>query len=248
MRFIIAFLVLVLGATFPTLAQRVLLEQDVSKDSVKTNFGPNLKYFGHFYAGFGLVASASEAKSSAVVYPASHEFVYGYRFKYRVGQVYSLGLEMQVSSQTYKLKQQAGKTLPYPQKFDDSKLRFTNLGLGFNQRFNYGKRGNHIGRFVEVGVFGNWMPFKTHIYTQTNLQGPASIVEKVKVKETGLKYVSDTNYGVHARLGFNRYVLYANYRLSDLFNTGYTYMQDGRNIADFAELPRLSVGFQIGIH
>ena len=251
MRNIIAFLLLSLTSVTVARAQKVLLEQDVARDTIKSSFGQNLKYFGHFYGGFGLAASAAEAKSSAVEYPASHEFVFGYRFKYRVGQVYALGFETSVSSQTFKIKQQSGKTLPTTMLFDEEKFRFTNLGLGVYQRFNWGKRGNHVGKFIDLGVFGNWMPVKVHIYEDDNIfgvAGPLSGVKMVKVRETGLKYIADTNYGVNARLGFNRYVFYANYRLSDFFNTGYAYMQEGVNVFDFAELPRLSVGFQIGFH
>ena len=55
---------------------------------------------------------------------------------------------------------------------------------------------------------------------------------------THLKYYEPFNYGVLARFGINRYVIYANYRLSDLFKSSYNY----------AELPRLTLGVQIGLH
>lgn len=232
------------------LAQKVLLYQDVAQDTVKQTFGPNLKYFGHFYGGFGMMAGPAET-GSEIDYLKSHEFLMGYRFKYKVGKVYGLGFDATVTFQSVFLKQEEGKTLPTPDLYEEEKLKFTNVGLGFYNRFNFGKRGNYVGNFLDLGVYGNLMPFKTHIYEDDHLfglVGPLDGVKKVKVRETGLKYLSDTNYGFLARIGFNRYVLYGNYRLSDLFNSGYGVARTDGVIKRYGELPRLSVGFQIGIH
>ena len=251
MKKLLAFYLLFLGCLTSVSAQKVLLEQNVSEDSVKKTFGPNLKYFGHFYGGFGLIAGPAEA-GSKIRYFISHEFLLGYRFKYKVGKVYALGLDATVTFQSVFLKQEDGKTLPTTAMYDSEKLKFTNIGLGFYNRFNWDKRGNYVGNFIDLGVYGNWMPFKTHVYEDDQiflLTGPLNAVKEIKVRETGLNYIADFNYGLLSRIGFNRYVLYGTYRLSDLFNTGYWVTGvDGNNLFDFAELPRISIGFQIGIH
>jgi len=235
----------------PALGQKVVLEQDLTQDSVKKTFGPNLKYFGHFYGGFGLYAGASEA-GSEIDYLKSHEFVMGYRFKYKISGVYALGLDGTATFQSVHLKQEAGKTLPATTLYEEEKLKFTNFGLSFYNRFNWDKRGNYVGNFIDLGVYGNLMPFKSHIYEDDQIfgiVGPLDGVKKVKVRETGLKYVSDTNYGFLMRVGFNRYLIYGTYRISDLFEAGYGGLDiNGNQKFDFAELPRLSIGFQIGIH
>ncbi len=243
---------LLLGVWVPALAQKVLLAQDVTKDTVKQTFGPNQKYFGHFYTGFGLVAGPSEAKGSAVQNLRSNEFLFGYRYKYKVASFYALGLDLALSFQSFNLKQQAGKTLPNTQLYDKEKLKFTNAGLGLYNRFNFDKRGNYIGKYLDLGVYGNWVPFKTHVYQDDHifgLIGPLSGVKKVKVRETGLKYVADFNYGALARIGTNQFALYGAYRLSDLFDSGYAqFNENGINVFDFAELPRFMIGLQISLH
>ena len=241
-----------LAACFTTApAQKVLLAQDVTKDTVEVKFGPNKKYFGHMYVGYGFVAGPAENKGSAVDYGSSHEWLFGYRFKYKVGNVYALGFDVTVNPVTYFIKQKTGKTLPNPFLFDEEKFKFTNFGLSVYQRFNWDKRGNYVGNFIDMGAYGNWMPVKVHIFEDDNLfgiSGPLSGVKEVKVRETGLKYVEDFNYGVLARVGFNRYVFYGSYRLSDLFG-GYSVADEtGKNMYDFAELPRVTVGFQLGLH
>ena len=246
----ILFLGLMVALGVQGFAQKVLLEQNVAADTVKKTFGPNLKYFGHFYGGFGLIAGAAEA-GSEIDHLKSHEFVMGYRYKYKVGKVYALGFDGTVTFQSIFLEQHPGKILPNPVLHDQEKYKFTNVGLSFYNRFTWDKRGNYVGNFIDLGVYGNLMPFKTHIYKDDHLfgiVGPLDGVKEIKVRETGLKYVSDTNYGVLVRLGFNRYVLYGNYRLSDLFDSGYGVGTVDGGIKVYPELPRLSIGFQIGIH
>jgi hypothetical protein len=247
----IAFLLLFLGCLPSASAQKVLLEQNVSEDTIKQNFGPNLKYFGHFYGGFGMIAGLA-GTGSEIDYLKSHEFVMGYRFKYKLSRFYALGFETGLTLQSVFLKQEAGKTLPTSNLYEKEKLKFTNLGLGIYNRFNWGKRGNYIGNFIDLGVYGNLMPFKAHIYEADQIfgmAGPLDGIKKIKVRETGLKYISDTNYGFLTRIGFNRYVFYGTYRISDLFEKGFSMVdKQGNKLYNYAELPRLSLGFQIGIH
>src|SRR5688500_2386900 len=108
------FFVLLAGTVTDLLAQRILLEQDVSGDSIMETYGPNRKHFGHFYMGFGFVAGPAEASSSDVDYFKSHEVLFGYRYKYRVSNFYALGFETTFGTQTFEIKQHAGKGLPSP--------------------------------------------------------------------------------------------------------------------------------------
>ena len=104
----------------PVLAQKVLLYQDVTKDTVKQTFGPNLKYFGHFYGGFGLLAGSAEA-GSEIDYLKSHEFMMGYRFKYKLGNFYAIGLDATLTLQSIFLEQEGAKTLPTAMIHDEEK-------------------------------------------------------------------------------------------------------------------------------
>jgi hypothetical protein len=230
-------------------AQQLKLEHDVAEDTIARKFGPNLRHYAHFYAGIGLVAGPSENASSQVRYPASHEVVGGIRYKYKVGEVYALGLEVGTSLQIFKLRQKAAKQLPDTVLHDMEKLQFFNLGLGFYNRFNWDKRGNYVGNFLDLGVYGNWMLSSVHIHQDNIKGGSPSGVETIRIRESGLNYVEDFNYGFLARLGFNRYVFYGTYRLSDLFDNAYVYRNgDFVKTFKFAELPRYTLGFQLSLH
>lgn len=240
------------GLLFNASAQNVLLAQDVAKDSIPEKFGPNLKHYTHFYLGYGFVVGPSENKGSQVKYPSSHEWVIGLRYKYKVGEVYALGFDLAFTPQVFHLKQQESKILPTPTLYEYEKLKFNNLGLAFYNRFNWDKRGNYVGNFVDLGVYGNWLAGAAHVYGDNEIFGltsPFSGVKSVKVRESGLKYVADFNYGALVRLGFNRYVFYGSYRISDLFDSGYSVLTpDGSNYFDFPELPRYTIGFQLSMH
>jgi hypothetical protein len=234
-------------------AQNVLLAQDVAKDSIPEKFGPNLKHYTHFYLGYGFVVGPSENKGSQVKYPASHEWVIGLRYKYKVGEVYALGLDLTLTPQVFHLKQKEGKTLPTTTLYEYEKLKFNNLGLTFYNRFNWDKRGNYMGNFVDLGVYGNWLASAAHVYADEEIfgvGGPLSGVKNVKVRESGLEYVADFNYGALVRVGFNRYVFYGTYRISDLFDSGHSVFdpETGKNLWGFPELPRFTIGFQLSLH
>jgi hypothetical protein len=229
-------------------AQEVKLAQDVGSDTLKSKFGPNLKHYVHAYVGYGLVAGPSEAKGSQVKYPSSHEWVFGVRYKYKIGEVYGLGLDLALTPQVFALKQQEGKLLPNTVHHDSEKLKFTNIGLGFYNRFNFDKRGNYMGTFLDLGVYGNWMAHSAHVFQDPDSY-PLSGVKNIKVQENDLKYLANFNYGALVRLGFNNYVFYGTYRISDLFDSGYgVFDLNGKNVFDFPELPRYTIGFQFSLH
>jgi hypothetical protein len=100
-------------------------------------------------------------------------------------------------------------------------------------RFNYGRRGNIIGKFIDLCAYGDWT-FSASNNTKDKRQNG----NHVKTRITHLNYYNSTNYGVLARIGFNRYVFYGSYRLSNMFKSS----------ANFPELPRITVGLQIGFH
>jgi hypothetical protein len=240
MRKYLLFLGLFIGSVSTLSAQKVVLAEDLTKDSIPQKFGPNRTHFRHLYVGYGFVAGPSENKGSAVKYGESHEWQIGYRYKYKVGNVYALGFDLAFNPQTFFLKQSKDKTLPNAATHEKEKLKFTNIGLGLYNRINFGKRGNYVGNFIDLGVYGNWLAFSRHIYKDEMPDPKLTGSERVVVRHKDLTYVEDFNYGLLARLGFNRYVFYGNYRLSDLFDPDYTFK--------YAELPRVAVGLQISLH
>lgn len=214
-------------------SQTVVMHQDVN-DTVIPTQGPNLKNFTHFYMGYGLIAGQSEGNGSPINYGSSNNFVLGYRYKYKICNIYSIGLDISLNTYAFNLKQDSSKTFPNKVIHDKEKLNLTNIGLGFYNRINYGRRGNLIGKFIDLGAYADWTAGANN-YTRDKM--PNGNIVKTTI--TKLNYIELFNYGLMGRIGFNRYVFYGTYRLSDIFKSSYP---------SYSELPRITIGFQVGFH
>jgi len=213
-------------------SQDVLLSQQVNNDSVINTHGQNLKHYKHSYIGLGFAATQSENKSSNIDLGLSSNFIFGYRYKLKISNFYAIGYDLSYNLSWYRLSQTKDKRTPDSLQNDKERLTFQNLELGLYNRFNFGRRGNIIGKFIDLGAYVDWTFLCSHFYENV-------INNNIyKTKITRLKYFEPFNYGVLARFGINRWVVYSFYRFSDLFKSSY----------NFAELPRLTIGFQIGLH
>ena len=222
--------------------QTVLLEQDINADTIPKIVGPNLKHFSHLYLGYGFVLGTNSI-GSEINYGSSSDFVYGYRYKRKLSEFYAIGFDLFYHSTVFHLKQDSTKTLPnnilHDDKGEKEKLTFNNLSLGLYNRFNFDKRGNYIGYYLDLGARVDW-PFSVVHFTKDKFDF-ANINNGgvVKTKTTGLVYINPVYYNVYARLGFNKFVITASYRLSDLFKNEFDL---------YSELPLLIVGVEIGLH
>ena len=215
-------------------AQEVLLHEEVTADTVTPTFGPNYRNFLHSFMAYGTVLGGTEGPGTAIRYGNSGDFLFVVRYKYRVTNFFSWGAEAYYRSLFYSIKQDSLKTFPDTLLNDKERLTFHNLSAGLFLRFNLEKkRGNRVGNFIDLGGYGEWTFRLTH-FTRNKLPDGST----VRSNRTGLDYYHALNYGAMARLGFNRWIFFASWRFSDLF-------KESKNLA---ELPRLTVGVQIGFY
>ncbi len=213
-------------------SQTVLLHEEVN-DTVLGKHGQNLRNFSHFYIGLGFLAGKPDSTGSDILYGKSKNFILGYRYKFRICNFFAIGYDLDFNSYSYSLKQWAKKITPDSILHNKEKLTYNNLGISGYMRFNYGKRGNRIGNFIDLGGYGDWTFSAINFVKDKRSNGNI-----FKTSISHLNYYNPINYGALARIGFNRYVIYGYYRLSDIFKPSYKY----------PELPRLAVGLQIGLH
>jgi len=231
----ICFLLLVSCFMFPQLkAQEVLLHEEVTADTVTPTFGPNYRNFLHSFMAYGAVFGGTEGGGTAIRYGNSGDFLFGVRYKYRVSNFFSWGAEAYYRALFYSIKQDSTKTFPDTLINDKERLTFHNLSAGLYLRFNFErKRGNRVGNFLDLGGYGEWT-FRLTQFTRNKL--PDGKVVRTHI--TGLNYYNAFNYGAMARLGFNRLIFFASWRFSDLFKSS----------KNLPELPRLTVGVQVGFY
>ena len=224
-------LVLLLG--LPARAQQVLVQANVADDTVKTTFGPNRRYFGHLYLGYGLVVGAAAPGAALRYGPASAELWAGGRLKYRLTQALALNLDLGYAYGRYGLVQNGQKTVPTPALHRRESLDLHQLGSEVSLRLNAGRRGNSVGRYLDVLAGGSWVAGTAHRAEDD----PAPGIGSVETIEHGLRYLRPWLAGVGVRLGVDRYALTARYRITSAFRPEF----------GFPELPRWRVGVEVGL-
>ncbi len=163
----------------------------------------------------------------------SAHFELGARYKLRIARHFSIGLNGAYTVYSYKLRQNDNKSLPDTLSHKAERFLFSNFGIGFYNRVNLGRTGNHIGTFIDVGLYADWIARVTHFTTDDFPDGT-----RVRSHRTGMKYTRDLQYGLMGNFGITRYIFTIKYRLSDLFTPS----------SVLPELPRWTFGLQIGLH
>ena len=211
-------------------SQTVVFEEQVDTTPDTDIFGPNKKNFVHLFVSFGFIIGPAENVGSNIKYVSSTDLEVAYRYKRKITNFYSWGTDLGYHGISYILKQNSQKTLPNSTINKNELFKFYNVALGIYNRLNFGKRGNAIGNYVDIGGSGEY-PFSiAHIATNEGANGTV-----VRIITTHLDYVNKFNYYAFLRFGSNRYSLKAVYRLSDLFKTNNSY----------AELPRIALALQV---
>lgn len=226
---------LLLAAAPAARSQQVLVQANVADDTVRTTFGPNRRYFGHFYLGYGLVAGPA-APGAAVRYgTGSAELRGGGRLKVRFSQTVAATVDLGYAFLRYQLMQDGQKLIPTPAPHRAENLGLHQLYSEASLRLNAGRRrGNSVGRYLDLLAGGGWVAATHH----TTEDDPAPGIGRVETTEYGLLYLRRWSGHAGARLGLDRYALTARYRLSPAFGPAY---------AAWPELPRWVLGIEVGL-
>ncbi|GAB3847363.1 hypothetical protein GCM10028822_08680 [Hymenobacter terrigena] len=223
-----------LAGTLPAArAQQVLVQANVADDTIKTTFGPNRRYFGHVYLGYGLLAGPAEAGAGVRYGLRSAELRGGGRLKVRFNQALALNADLGYAYQRYGLAQNGQKTVPTSNLHRSESLGLHQLYSELSLRLNYGRRGNAVGRYVDLLAGGGWVAATSH----STEDDPAPGISSVETTERGLPYLRRWWGGVGGRVGVDRYALTVRYRLSSVFAPDNAW----------PELPRWTLGVEVGL-
>jgi hypothetical protein len=212
-------------------AQEEILEMNPAVDTVESVKGPNRKHFVHPFMSFGMCVDAGET-GAQVKQPRIDQFSFGVRYKRRIAEHFAWGWDLAYNVNDYSLKQNLIKTTPDSFLYDRQRMLFYNAQAGLYVRINYGKRGNTLGKYIDLAGYGDAVIAHT-LYTKYHLMDNSV----VRSRRTGLGYFQRLNYGAQVRFGFKKMIIYGQYRLSDMF-----YKPE-----NFAELPRIIAGIQFSL-
>ncbi len=201
---------------FPSFSQEVVIEESVTEEVVEKKFGPNRLHYVSYFMDFGLSPFGHSNQTYKTNLPWSFDFQMGLRYKLKLHNFYALGAQLYWGSTDYDISYDEtsvpnGVTL-YDQEF------FSIGGWGFElfQRINFDKRGNTLGKFLDLGAYIEWLPYRNQ--TITIEQDETALYSEQIITNRKLKYVNNSAYGLTARIGINKLSIYAKYRLSELVN------------------------------
>ena len=224
-------------------SQTVLLHENVSNlDFQMPSSGPNYKHFHQLYLNYRFLIPMNEDLEIKTITGKSGVFTVGWRYKRKISEWFAFGTGFYYENMQFALKQFDDKQFPDTRKHDKEKMIYNTLNLELYIRFNFGQRGNIIGKFIDLGAYGGYAVGVKHNFTDNSDKNILPYSGKIKVNEKDLDYVNRLNYGVQVRMGINRWVITASYRLNDLIADNYKATYDDNF------LPKLAVGVEIGLH
>lgn len=216
----------------PAFGQTSVISEDVTAMREETDFGMNRKHFRHFFSGIHMVAGGNGSTGADIVYGRSWRFEFGHRYKRKFSETFSAGYEFLLSRDAFYIAQETGKLIPDTSLHDREKFVVLTVGGSVYQRVNIGRRGNHMGRYLDVGGYAGYL-FHTRLVRFDTSDG-----EKIRERRTGLSYPANFVYGPFVRIGSGRLSVKFSYRASDLFEAS----------AELPELPRMHIGMEFGMH
>ncbi len=219
-------------------SQVVLIQEDVNADTVASDSGPNRRHYNSSFYSFGMLFGSPDSTGSAIHPQSSFHVQLGTRSKIKVNNVLSWGMENLLDFKSYRLKQDTSKTFGGDALHKKETFMVLAYDILLFTRINFDpKRGDHLGKYLDLGGYGGVNFLRRHKLVDTvNTQYG---FERGKYIASNLKYVEWFNYGLTARVGWWGLSLYFNYRLSDLFKV----YQSIR----YQELPRFEAGINFDI-
>jgi hypothetical protein len=232
-------LTLVLVASFGILRAQEVLLSEVVEDSVKEqSFGANQQHYIHTYYGFG-TAPMLDNGATAKQLSGTFRFEVGVRYKYKVSNHFAVGSDLYFATAAMYMDTDQPASLAFKSEY----YSINSWGLSLYTRFNFGKRGNTLGTYLDLIGFGELNPGRYYSYTMEtdasdNLIGHSS--EK-QVMYSKLDFLSKSTAGAGVRVGHKGISLVALYRLTDLLDVQAAPVGLGQG-----EFPPLTLMLEIG--
>ena len=206
--------IILAGMAVEGFSQTVLMEDKVKDYMILDKNGPNLKRFEYLNLCVGLIIPVNDTTTNILI-PSSYYFTIGYRHKTKINNFLAVGLDLNYNYSQFALRQDSRKVVPDSVQHLKQDLRFYKFGLGAYVRFNFDKRGNNLGKYLDLGAMAD-ATISAINYTKDRKDGYT-----IKTKNRGMKPYETFNYNLVSRLGYNKLVLSASYRMLSMYKKDY---------------------------
>ena len=220
-------------------AQEIMMNETPDSLYKISKWGQNRKHYLNFYLDYGMAVGKAEGSIFDIKYGLSREWKFGLRYKRRLCEHYAMGLDLSISEYRYYIAQFGTNVFPDIQMHEKEYLGLPMVGLEYYNRINFGRRGDKIGNYLDLGVYGTYT-YSAYQKFWDKFPTPINGATKAKITLSDLNYLTDLQWGFKARIGFNQFAIWASYRMSDWFNSKV------HNSLLSGEFPRTTIGIEIG--
>lgn len=218
-------------------SQEIVFQYNVDTSFTQKQYGQNLKHYFHAYIGGGSIVGEHYSDTIQINYGKSYLASFGLRYKYKISSFYSIGYSSELKYSAYNIKQNQSKSFIDKIGHLNEKIRLFTFCIEFYNRINFGKRGNIIGKYIDLGIYADVSFASAHIITDEKTGINSGKKSDIEIKTKSLKYINPSNYGFIARLGYNKISFFTIYRVSQLFTPS----------SGFSDLPKITAGMQLAI-
>lgn len=226
-------------------AQTIVLKQSVPDELEEEDgdFGPNRKRFSHPYTSFGFVVGGFDHEGDTlppVKFGRSFTFCTGTRYYRNYNPFIARILDYEIGYEQHSLNFNKQSDIAIPVDNSDlkkAKYWLVKAGLSWSYQFNFKvKRGNQLGSYLSLGVYGNFLLFRRFSASYTS--NVSSYADNIKISLGKIDYFRRWDYGAVVKFGMTNWCLFAKYRYADYFN-------NKANDSNIKELPRFVVGINV---
>lgn len=218
-------------------AQEVLIRQFPGLDTIPKKYGPNRESYTAALIGYGHLFGPTDSSGSNVNVPRSIYITYGMRSKTKISEGFNLGFDFFFEYRNFNISQSDNKTIFGIDHHRRERYIQGTINAGLFMRFNFSKRGNHLGKYLDL--FGNVMYSPINRYIVHDRLPDSTGAKLQKTVLSRLQFAQKWSGQVGLRYGISFFQIQAFYRPFNLFKNSTDY--------PYPELPRFGLGILIDI-
>ncbi|MFW6327723.1 MAG: hypothetical protein ACOC2F_05365, partial [Bacteroidota bacterium] len=210
LQFFMFLFMIILVTTSAISSQEVIMEETFEEKDFFKEYGPNRKKFSHSYVSIGFPVFFDMKNTVSTDNFLSVNFQFGNRWKRKINNLLSAGYDVRYERVSLRISQLDEKEFPSPVLHDKEKITKDILGGEIYLRINAGKRGDYLGKYLDLGSYFNYNFITRHVTVDEVDRGEYT-GEKRKQVFTKIPFMQNYEYGLSARLGFNKILIYSKY-------------------------------------
>lgn len=143
-------------------AQEYLIRQFPGLDTIPATYGPNRKHYAAVFYGFGALFGPTDSSGSNILPERSYWLTLGFRHKKKHSSFFNTGTDFFIEARNFSLAQTDKKVFGGTFLHRKERLHQYTVNLSLFMRFNLVKRGDHLGKYIDLYATGIYAPITRH--------------------------------------------------------------------------------------